>query len=65
MRWVEETVSEETADRLAQTLSISPILSRFLVARGLTDAESTRSFLRPKLAELADPFDLPALNETV
>ena len=65
MRWVEETVSEETADRLAQHLSISAILSRFLVSRGLTEAEATRSFLRPKLAELADPFDLPSLREAV
>ncbi len=65
MRWVEETVSEETADRLAQHLSISSILSRFLVSRGLTEAKATHSFLRPKLADLADPFDLPSLREAV
>ena len=65
MRWLEETFSEEVADRLASNLSISSILSRFLVARGLTDPDASRTFLKPKLAELDDPFNLPAMAQAV
>ncbi|MDA0725550.1 MAG: DHH family phosphoesterase, partial [Verrucomicrobia bacterium] len=65
MRWIEDSVSEEIAERLSRALSISPILSRFLVARGLTDADSARAFLKPNLADLASPFDLPSMKEAV
>ena len=65
MRWLEETPSEEVADRLAGNLSISSILSRFLVARGLSDPDASRAFLKPKLAELDDPFNLPAMGQAV
>ena len=65
MRWVEDSVSEETAERLSRSLAISPILSRFLVARGFTDADSARAFLKPNLSDLANPFDLPSMKEAV
>lgn len=65
MHWEEEVICEETADHLSRTLSISPILARFLVSRGISQSETAKNFLRPKLADLADPFDLPAMGEAV
>ncbi len=65
MRWVEDSVSEETAERLSRSLAISPILSRFLVARGFADPSSVRTFLKPSLGDLANPFDLPSMKEAV
>lgn len=65
MDWEEEAVCEETADHLSRALSISPILARFLVSRGLSQAEDAKTFLSPKLADLADPFDLPEMREAV
>jgi len=65
MRWVEDSVPEEIVERLSRSLSISQILARFLVLRGFTEADSARAFLKPSLSDLADPFDLPSMKETV
>jgi single-stranded-DNA-specific exonuclease len=40
---------------LARALSVSPTLAGWLVARGFRDAEPTKRFLSPRLAELTPP----------
>jgi single-stranded-DNA-specific exonuclease len=40
---------------LARALSVSPTLASWLVTRGFRDAEPTKRFLRPRLAELTPP----------
>ena len=65
MRWIEDSVSEITTERLSRSLAISPILSRFLVARGLTDEDTALAFLKPSLSDLSNPFDLPSMRESV
>jgi len=46
----------EIQKRLSEELSISPILSQLLVQRDILTYEDARSFFRPDLSDLHDPF---------
>ena len=50
--------SEEqaAAERLSTELEISPVAGRILAARGLRTAAEARSYIRPSLESLHDPF---------
>ena len=50
---------------LAHELTISPILSEILVNRGITSYEKARSFFRPSMEDLHDPFLLDQMNLAV
>ncbi len=62
MRWNELQVSDSLARRLSTQLSISVKLASLMVSRGIRDEKEADSFLRPKLGQLADPFDIPNLE---
>ncbi len=47
---------EDNAKELAQELSISPILCRMLLHRGITTTSDAKKFFSPQLSELLDPF---------
>ncbi len=47
---------EDNAKELAQELSISPILCRMLLRRGITTTSDAKKFFSPQLSELLDPF---------
>lgn len=68
-RWVlNQPVDEAAADRLAQELKISPVLGRLLSKRGIGTFEGARSFFRPELSQLHDPFlmkDMEAAIERI
>jgi single-stranded-DNA-specific exonuclease len=51
----EKTYSEDIS-RLAEELSISPVIATLLVQRGITTFEEARRFFRPELDSLYDPF---------
>lgn len=53
----------EGAQRLARQLKVSPILAQCLHNRGLGEADQARSFLRPRLTDLAVPEELPGAVE--
>ena len=53
----------EGAQRLARQLKVSPILAQCLHNRGLREADQARSFLRPRLTDLAVPEELPGAVE--
>lgn len=58
-KWVYSELSEEQEqikNRLADELSISPILAQLLIQREITTFEEARSFFRPDLNGLHDPF---------
>ncbi len=58
-KWVYTELSEEQEqikNRLADELSISPILAQLLIQREITTFEEARSFFRPDLNDLHDPF---------
>ena len=65
MLWIEEKTSDEGVKSLSTELRISELLSHLLQVRGLTNAKEAELYLNPKLAHLADPFDLPKLEESV
>ncbi len=46
----------EASRLLAKELGISPILGRLLVERGIATAAEARTFFRPQLPDLHDPF---------
>lgn len=53
----ELTAEEQTAaERLSSELEISPVAGRILAARGIRTAAEARSYIRPSLDSLHDPF---------
>ncbi|MDP4238702.1 MAG: single-stranded-DNA-specific exonuclease RecJ [Bacteroidota bacterium] len=66
--WYYRTLSEqqiEIQNRLAEELSISPILSQLLVQRDILTFEDARSFFRPDLSDLHDPFLMADMQNAV
>src|SRR5947207_2720479 len=53
------------ARRLTEELSVSPLLARCLVNRGLTEQDRAADFLQPRLKQLSDPFLLPNMAAAV
>jgi len=66
--WYYRTLTEEQIEiqkQLADELSISPILSQLLVQRDILTFEDARSFFRPDLADLHDPFLMADMQNAV
>jgi single-stranded-DNA-specific exonuclease len=56
-RWViKEKGQKELVDNLAGQLGIEPVLANLLVQRDITTFEGAKSFFRPELSQLHDPF---------
>ena len=55
----------ETQQKLANELSISPVLAQLLVQRNILTFENARSFFRPDLADLHDPFLMADMQKAV
>ena len=55
-RWIFEQTDQEKKAQLQNALQINPVLCGILVQRGITSFEEARSFFRPLLSELHDPF---------
>lgn len=65
MLWIEKDIDDEKIDAFSRSLSISSLLARLLLMRGIDKNDQANRFLEPKLAHLADPFDLPGLKDAV
>ncbi|WP_339728195.1 single-stranded-DNA-specific exonuclease RecJ [uncultured Gimesia sp.] len=48
---------------LSSEMRISPLLAQVLIARGLRDASSARSFIDARMSELLDPCSMPGVND--
>ncbi|HKJ45727.1 MAG TPA: single-stranded-DNA-specific exonuclease RecJ [Balneolales bacterium] len=56
-RWVfTQPEDEETVSALQESLGVSDIIARLLAIRGISTFESARSFFRPDLKDIHDPF---------
>src|SRR6476659_9438755 len=55
-RWKILTADEETVLQLHSALSISTVLCKILVQRGIDTFDKAKKFFRPQLSELHDPF---------
>jgi len=61
-RWLLPTISEDEAAGLAQELGITAVTARLLLRRGVRTAGEARTFLRPSLSELHEPWSLPDIR---
>lgn len=67
-KWINQSLNEQQKQiqkKLADELSISPILAQLLVQREIYTFEEARSFFRPDLAELHDPFLMADMDKAV
>lgn len=64
-RWSVAHAQPLLAQRLATQLGIDTLLSQCMLNRGLSEPETIRKFLQPRLADLSDPFMLPHMRSAV
>jgi single-stranded-DNA-specific exonuclease len=67
-KWIFKSLSEEEKiiqKNLVESLSINPTLAQLLVQRGIQTFEEARSFFRPDLAELHDPFLMMDMDKAI
>src|SRR5690606_8981439 len=65
-RWV--LVPKNTAvanERLQRELGIHPVLVDLLVSRGIDSFDKAKSFFRPQLSALHDPFEMRDMQKAV
>lgn len=65
LNWKTVEVNEEAVAGLQQQLKIHPVLCRLLVQRGITTYEEARTFFRPSLESLHDPFLMKDMDKAV
>ena len=63
--WEIQSPDATAIEQLVQAHGITPLLAAALINRGLTDSESIADFLEPRLANLANPFQLPNMTAGV
>lgn len=64
-RWTLLQTNEETIHQLHEQLKIHKSLCKLLALRGVTDYEKARSFFRPDLTYLHDPFLMKGMQDAV
>jgi single-stranded-DNA-specific exonuclease len=65
-RWVYKTTPDPaTVDTLVKALNIPASLAELLAQRGVVDFESAKSFFRPSLSDLLDPFLMRDMDKAV
>ena len=65
-KWiVKEPGNPAAVRRLAQELGTDPVLANLLVQRGITTYEEARTFFRPDLSMLHDPFLMKDMEKAV
>ncbi len=55
-RWIIEQTDQEKVTALQTALQISPVICSILVQRGIYSFEDARSYFKPQLSELHNPF---------
>jgi single-stranded-DNA-specific exonuclease len=56
-RWIfHDTPDELDIENLAQEINVNPIISKILIQRDITNFDQAKSFFRPTLDQLHDPF---------
>ncbi|MDQ8208094.1 single-stranded-DNA-specific exonuclease RecJ [Coraliomargarita sp. SDUM461003] len=65
MLWTSIDIDEGAATALAERLGLSKVTAELLVQRGITTTEAAEQFLRPRLAQLDNPFEMVNLEAAV
>ena len=66
--WIYSELTDEQNEiknKLANELSISPVLAKLIVQRGIVTFDDARSFFRPDLNDLHDPFLMKDMDKAV
>ncbi|OPX35872.1 MAG: single-stranded-DNA-specific exonuclease RecJ [Desulfobacteraceae bacterium 4484_190.2] len=53
------------ASQLSSEAGLTPLQAQLLINRGISDRESVRSFMRPQLADMADPMMMKGMDEAI
>lgn len=65
-RWViDHEFDDEAVDHLAKELAVPPVLSRILLKRGIDSFDKARTYFRPDLERLHDPFLMKGMDVAV
>ncbi len=65
-KWIlKETAEAETVSQLSSELGVDPVLAELLVQRGISTFQQARSFFRPNLHDLHDPFLMKDMDKAV
>lgn len=64
-RWFLNKANPEYISYLSRSASISPLLARILINRGIKTVDEVRDFLNPAADNLSDPYDLPSMSAAV
>jgi single-stranded-DNA-specific exonuclease len=64
-RWELLSPPEEQIEALASDLTVSPLLARLLINRGISEPEKAWAFLNPQLSDLHDPYLMKGMEQTV
>ena len=65
-RWlIKDFPAEEQVAQLSKSINVNRYLAAILVQRGITDFETARSFFRPSLEALNNPFAMKGMNDAV
>ena len=67
-KWIYSELTDEQNEiknKLAHELSISPVLAKLLVQRDIVTFDDARSFFRPDLNDLHDPFLMKDMDKAV
>ena len=65
-QWIVKTpADEDRAAQLATELGIDRVLAHLLIQRGVSTFEEARSFFRPRLEDLHDPFLMKDMDKAV
>ena len=55
-RWVLRNLTLETADQIASSLDLLPVVARLLINRKVEGVDAAEVFVKAELASLHDPF---------
>ncbi|HZH36901.1 MAG TPA: single-stranded-DNA-specific exonuclease RecJ, partial [Flavisolibacter sp.] len=64
-RWRVNSYNKEKAAALFTSLKIHPVLCSILIQRGIETYEQAKSFFRPQLSDLHDPFLMKDMQKAV
>lgn len=65
MRWTIQEADSEKVKQLATALQVDELVARLLVQRGITTFEEAKTFFRPTLADLHDPYLMKDMDKAV
>jgi single-stranded-DNA-specific exonuclease len=64
-KWKIKPADERIVLALAETLKVNPLISRILVARGIENFEDAKTFFRPDISQLHDPWQMKDMDLAV